>query len=48
MMENSFTAKAMKYLDELVAKKELPWQADYYLSKILLNKTLIAREIEVN
>ncbi|VDO53525.1 unnamed protein product [Onchocerca flexuosa] len=45
--ENPFTANALKYLDELIAKKEFSWQADYYLTKILLQKLLDARKVSV-
>uniref|UniRef100_A0A0R3RU02 DUF3437 domain-containing protein n=1 Tax=Elaeophora elaphi TaxID=1147741 RepID=A0A0R3RU02_9BILA len=45
--ENSFTSNALKYLDELVAEKQFPWQADYYLSKILLRNLLAARTVDV-
>ncbi|EJD76469.1 hypothetical protein LOAG_16598 [Loa loa] len=45
--ENSFTTNALRYLDELVAKKEFSWQADYYLSKILLRKLLATREVNI-
>ncbi|KAM3718399.1 Prepilin leader peptidase/N-methyltransferase [Dirofilaria immitis] len=47
VFENSFTPNALKYLDELIAKKDFSWQADYYLSKILLRKLLVAREVTV-
>lgn len=47
-VENSFTANALKYLDELVAKKKFSWQADYYLSKILLRNLLAARKVNVS
>nr|CDP98054.1 Bm10420, isoform d [Brugia malayi] len=45
--KNCFTENALKYLDELVVKKEFPWQADYYLSKILLRKLLASREVSI-
>ncbi|VDK67154.1 unnamed protein product [Litomosoides sigmodontis] len=47
MEQNSFTPNALKYLEELVAKKEFSWQADYYLSKILLRNLLAARVVNV-
>ncbi|KAL3994919.1 hypothetical protein ACH3XW_23700 [Acanthocheilonema viteae] len=47
MAENSFTPNALRYLDELVAKKEFSWQVDYYLSKILLRNLLAARVVSV-
>ncbi|VDM07079.1 unnamed protein product [Wuchereria bancrofti] len=45
--KNSFTENALKYLDELVVKKEFSWQADYYLSKILLRKLLASRKVSI-
>ncbi|CAG9534876.1 unnamed protein product [Cercopithifilaria johnstoni] len=47
MTENSFTPNALRYLDELVAKKKFSWQADYYLSKILLRNLLTARVVKI-
>uniref|UniRef100_A0A915Q8B6 Uncharacterized protein n=1 Tax=Setaria digitata TaxID=48799 RepID=A0A915Q8B6_9BILA len=47
LKENSFTENALTYLDELVARKEFPWYADYYLTKTLLRKLLASRGVNV-